>query len=361
LATFPVAPPTYRSLLRHGDGNFYGVVLAGGVNSNGSVVKLTPAGVLTTLVSFNLTNGAQPNSLIEGTDGNLYGTCQRGGTNNTGTVFKLTTSGTLTTLVNLSSTTQGSAPLEALTAGGDGNYYGTCSSGGTSNWGTVFKVTPSGTFTTLALFNNLTNGTATQPMGNVPQTKLVLAGDGNLYGTTNSGGTGGFGTVYRITVGSGAVTSLVSFTSTSGLVPGTTPSTNLLLGSDGKMYGTTTSGGAGGLNLGTIYSITTAGVFTNLMSFTGTAGTAPGSSPISALVQGADGNLYGSTTTGGAGGFGTVYRCTTAGSFTSLAAFTGTTGALPGTTPQGMIRQAADAEPDERHVHLARLPVRDRR
>ena len=342
VSPFPVAPPTYRSLLRHSDGNLYGVVIAGGTSSNGSVVKLTPAGVMTTLVSFNVTNGSQPNSLIEGTDGNLYGTCHRGGTNNVGTVFKLTTSGTLTTLVNLTSSTQGANPLEALTAGGDGNYYGTCSSGGTSNWGTVFKITPSGTFTALALFNNLTNGTATQPMGNAPQTRLVLAGDGNLYGTTNSGGTGGFGTIYRVTVSSGAVTSLVSFTGTSGAVPGITPSTNLFPGSDGKLYGTTTTGGAGGSNLGTVYSITTGGVFTNLVSFTGTAGAAPGSSPISALVQGADGNLYGSTTTGGPGNVGTVYRCTTGGVFTSLAAFTGTAGALVGNAPQGMIRQAAD-------------------
>ena len=339
-AIFPVAPPTYRSLLKHSDGNFYGVAVVGGSNSTGTAFKLTPAGVLTTLATFNVTNGAEPNSLIEGTDGNLYGIAQRGGTGSVGTIFKLTTSGTLTTLTNLSSTTQGSNPLESLTTGGDGNYYGVCSTGGTSSWGTVFKVTPTGTFTTLALFNNLTAGSATQPVGNSPQTRLVLAGDGNLYGTTNSGGTGGFGTIFRVNVSTGAVTSLVSFTGTSGAAVGTTPSANLLLASDGNLYGTTNTGGAG--NFGTIYSITTGGVFTSLGSFTGTAGAMPGSSPLSNLVQGADGNLYGTTNTGGAGNFGTAYRCTLAGAFTSVATFTGTAGALPGSLPQAMIRQAAD-------------------
>ncbi|MBX7212133.1 MAG: cadherin-like beta sandwich domain-containing protein [Verrucomicrobiaceae bacterium] len=337
LAIFPYAPPTYRSLVKHSDGNFYGVVLAGGANSNGSVIKLTPSGTLTTLVSFNITNGAQPNSLIEGTDGNLYGTCQRGGTNNIGTVFKVTTAGVLTTLVNLTSSTQGSTPLEALTAGGDGNYYGTCSSGGTSSQGSVFKITPSGTFTTLALFT----GTAGAYPGSSPQTRLMLAGDGNLYGTTNSSGTGGSsGTIFRVNVAAGTVTSLASFTGTAGAVPGNTPATNLLLGSDGKLYGTTNSGGAG--NFGTIYSITTGGVFTSLASFTGTTGAALGTTPSSNVVEGADGSLYGTTTTGGTSSVGTAYRCTKAGVFTSLASFTGTTGAFVGNSPQGMIRQAAD-------------------
>ena len=336
VAPFTLAPPSYRSILKHSDGNLYGVAVVGGTNSAGSVFKLTPAGLQTTLTTFNVTNGAEPNSLIEGTDGNLYGTCQRGGTNNIGTIFKITTSGTLTTLVYLTSSTQGSTPLDALTAGGDGNYYGVASSGGASGSGTVFKVTPSGTFTNLGSFT----GTTGALLGTAPQTKLVLAGDGNLYGTTNSGGTGGTGTVFRVNVATGTVTSLISFTGTSGAVPGSTPGTNLLLASDGNLYGTTTGGGAS--SAGTIYRITTGNVFTSLATFTGTAGTMPGSSPSSNLVQGTDGHLYGTTGGGGAGGFGTAYRCTLAGTFTSLAAFTGTTGALVGTTPQATIVQAAD-------------------
>ena len=332
----PFAPPSYRNLLKHSDGNIYAMTTQGGANLFGSVVKFTPGGVLSTLTSFNNTSGGyNVSSLIEGIDGSLYGANNSGGTNFDGALYKLTTGGTQTTLTNMSSA-GGYYVLDHLTAGGDGNYYGVSYFGGASSVGVVFKITPSGTYTTLGSFTN-TSGALP---GSQAQTRLVLAGDGNLYGNTTAGGAGGFGTLFRVNVAAGTVTSLMSFTGTVGAVLGASPYTSLVLGSDGVMYGTTISGGAN--NLGSIYSLTTGGVFTSLASFTGGSGAVPGSSPVTNLVAGSDGYLYGTTSSSGANSAGTIYRCSTTGVFTTVASFTGNTGAFPGNYSSSMITQAPD-------------------
>lgn|GEM_PF-3329160 len=333
---FPLAPPSYRNLLKHSDGNIYAMTTQGGANLYGSVVKLTPSGTLSTLISFNSSSGGySPTAFIVGTDGNLYGTNNAGGSSFYGTLFQLSTSGTLNTLVNM--TTAGGEYVNApLTAGGDGNYYGVTYFGGSSSLGAVFKVTPSGTYTTLASFT----GTSGALPGSQAQTRLVLAGDGNLYGNTTAGGTGGYGTLFRVNVATGTVTSLMSFTGTTGTVLGTSPYTNLVLGSDGAMYGTTINGGASGF--GTLYSLTTGGVFTSLVSFTGSSGAAPGINPATSLVLGSDGYLYGTTSSGGNSSAGGIFRCSTTGVFTLLASFTGNSGALPGSSPSAAITQAPD-------------------
>src|SRR5581483_11055541 len=156
---------------------------------------LARAGVtLTNLVSFNGTNGANPEAtLIQGVDGNFYGTTYNGGTNGGyGTVFQVTPNGVLTTLVSFNNT-NGANPSAALVQGTDGNFYGTASNGGTNgNYGTVFQVTANGALTTLVSFNN-TNGAN-------PSAALVQGTDGNFYGTTSNGGTnGGYGTVFQMT------------------------------------------------------------------------------------------------------------------------------------------------------------------
>jgi uncharacterized repeat protein (TIGR03803 family) len=159
---------------------------------------MTPAGALTTLISFNNTNGANPiGGLIFGKDGFLYGTTGFGGPNlGFGTVFKLTTNGNLTTLYNFQGT-NGQDPSFRLIFGNDGRLYGTTSFGGdpaNSNSGigsgSVFGITTNGTFTTLFLFHG-TNGSN-------PAASLTLGPDGNLYGTTAQGGPGGGGTIFRV-------------------------------------------------------------------------------------------------------------------------------------------------------------------
>jgi uncharacterized repeat protein (TIGR03803 family) len=328
VASFPIAPPWFRGLLSASDGSLYGFTAQGGANSVGSVFKFTPGGGSSTLVSFNTTNGSLPTSLIEGSDGNLYGTTQSGGTSGLGTVFRLTTGGTLTTLVNFTGTTGaalGTGPVGWIMQAADGFLYGTTQTGGNGGVGTIFKVSTGGAFTSILSFTGISGASP----GSTPQTRLVQAADGTFYGTTSSGGATAGGTVFKMTAG--VLTTLVNFTGNSGAAPGTSPSTNLLLATDGNLYGTTTSGG---LSFGgTAYRVTPAAAFTSLVNFTGTGGANPGNTPTTNLVQAGDGNLYGTTSGGGSSSSGTVYKISLAGAFTSVASFTGATGALPGSAP----------------------------
>jgi uncharacterized repeat protein (TIGR03803 family) len=158
--------------------------------------------------------------------------------------------------------TNGSFPSAALAQGNDGNFYGTTQNGGQQGQGTVFQMTPDGTLHTFVSFNG-TNG------GN-PYAVLLQGADGDLYGTTEGGGTnGGYGTVFRMTT-NGTLTSLFSFAGTNGAQP----TAGLVQGSDGSFYGTTRRGGASG-NWGTVFKITTDGALTNLVSFDGTNGLIP--------------------------------------------------------------------------------------
>ena len=336
VATFAPQPPIYRHLVRHSDGNFYGTTYQGGANYLGSVFKLSPTGAFTTITNFS--SGMSPSSLLVGSDGNLYGTTSYGGAGY-GTVFKVTTAGALTTLASFTYTSgsvPGYNPVVTMTEATPGVFYGTTSSGGTGGgYGTVFKVTSAGAYTLLGSFTN-TSGAL---VGSSPSTRLVSGGDGNLYGTTSGGGSG-YGTVFRVNISSGVVTSLASFTGTSGALVGSSPSTDLVQASDGNLYGTTPNGGAN--NYGSLYTVTTGGAVTSLLSFTGTGGAATGASPLSSLVLGADGSLYGTTLSGGANGLGSAYRWALSGTFTSLASFTQPSGALPGSSPNAMLYQASD-------------------
>ena len=183
------------------DGNFYGTTFGGGANGNcaggcGTVFKITPIGALTTLYSFcsqpNCADGDEPlTTLVQGTDGNFYGETQLGGAycppNGCGTVFKITSSGTLTTLHSFNGADGCCIPDNPLLQATDGNFYGTSASGGAN--GTVFEMTPSGTLTTLYSFEGAD--------GENPYAGLVQAVDGSFYGTTSNGGSGGGGTVFR--------------------------------------------------------------------------------------------------------------------------------------------------------------------
>jgi uncharacterized repeat protein (TIGR03803 family) len=294
------------------DGNFYGTTDAAGSSADGTVFKMTPTGSITTLVSFNGTNGVQPRgSLIQGSDGSFYGTTYGGGTSSDGTVFKITPSGSLTTLYSFNGTL-GAEPYGALVQGTDGNFYGTTAIGGVGGDGTVFQLTPGGTLTSLFSFN-FSNGYA-------PQAGLVQGSDGSFYGTTGRGGVNDYGTVFKIT-SSGSFTLLHSFTGTDGEIP----EAALIQGSDGNFYGTNLSGGSG--SNGTVFKITPSGTFTTLCSFI----TSTGENPYGGLIQGNDGNFYGTAYTNG-NGWGTVYEVTPAGALSVVGEFNSTNGSGPEST-----------------------------
>jgi uncharacterized repeat protein (TIGR03803 family) len=173
----------------------------------------------------------------------------------------------------------------------------------------VFKITLSGTFTTLHSFDS-TDGDA--PRGPVQAT------DGNFYGTTNQGGAHGGGTVFKITP-SGKLTTLYNFCSRSGCTDGEAPLAGVVQGTDGNFYGTATAGGANGY--GTVFKITPSGKLTTLGSF------GPFGYPESTPVQATDGNFYGTTSSGGTEGYGTIFKITPSGKLTTLHTFDGTDGA----------------------------------
>jgi uncharacterized protein (TIGR03437 family) len=298
-------------LVRASDGNFYGTTALGGVhydNTSGSdtIFKLTPNGTLTTLYSFcaqaNCADGFAPAAgLIQASDGNFYGTTSSGGIGSYGTVFKFTPGGALTTLhtfcSNYPQCADGGEPLAALIQASDGNLYGTTYYGG-ANYdpsvnisGTVFKITPGGTLTTLYSFCAQANCTD----GQGPVAGLVQASDGNLYGTTVYGGSRGLGTIFKITPG-GTLTTLYSICSQSGCIDGDSPIGGLVQASDGNLYGTMDGGGANGN--GTAFKITFGGTLTTVYNFCSQANCADGGYP-NGLIQATDGNLYGTNSFGG--------------------------------------------------------------
>jgi uncharacterized repeat protein (TIGR03803 family) len=286
-------------LVQGSDGNFYGTTSSGGMFFQGTVFRMTPAGAVTVLHPFNgfLGEGAIPTAgLVQGSDGNFYGTTAWGGTHFRGTAFKIDTTGNLTTLHSFSgSPSDGANPAAALVQGTDGNFYGTTASGGAHFFGTVFQITPAGTLTVLHSFSGYPSE------GAAPSGGLVQGTDGNFYGTTASGGAHFKGTVFNIDT-AGNLTTLHSFSGSPS--EGTAPVAGLVQASDGNFYGTTASGGAH--FQGTVFRIDTAGNLTTLHSFSGPP--SEGTVPFAGVVQGTDGNFYGTTAAGGEHGVGTVFK-----------------------------------------------------
>jgi uncharacterized repeat protein (TIGR03803 family) len=319
-------------LVQATDGSFYGATSRGGLDKLGTIFKITPGGTLTTLIDFDGTQGALPSAaLIQGTDGNLYGTTELGGANGSGTVFKITPSGTLTMLYSFCSQahcTDGSGPNGALYQSSDGNFYGTASGGGANHAGTVFKLTPLGHLTTLYSF-------CAQSFcsdGNDPTAGLVQAGDGNFYGTTYTGGTRNNGSVFKVTPG-GTLTTLYSFCAQANCLDGSGPYAGLVQGADGNLYGSTTGGGnASNLcspGCGTIFKITRSGLFTIVHSFNGP----DGGNPYGTLIQATDGNFYGTSARGGVNGAGAVFKITPSGELTTLNSYCSQSGCADGQGP----------------------------
>ncbi|HWD18230.1 MAG TPA: choice-of-anchor tandem repeat GloVer-containing protein [Verrucomicrobiae bacterium] len=319
--SFPGVQEPDGALALGSDGNLYGVTYRGGSADLGTVFKITPAGGFTSLVSFNGANGAGPYSaLTQGPDGDFYGTTSTGGSNNLGTVFKMSTNGVLTSLASFNNV-NGALPEAGVARGSDGNFYGTTFNGG-SGYGAIFRVTPAGVLTRLVAFNHAN--------GANPYAGLILGADGNFYGTTAQGGASGLGTVFLMTP-AGVMATVVSFSGANG----GHPYGSLVQGADGNFYGTTYWGGDlslnGGSGFGSVFKLTPGGVLTKLVSFN--AGN--GGHPAGALIQGIDGNFYGTTvwggdlTTGNGNGFGTAFRVTPSGTLTTVLAFNGVNGGWP--------------------------------
>jgi uncharacterized repeat protein (TIGR03803 family) len=284
-------------LLLTTSGLLYGTASGGGQSTYyGTIYTITEAGKFTTRYNFCLTgpcpDGSNPyGALVQGINGLFYGTTYQGGTANQGTVFSMTPAGTLTTLHNfLGFPGDGAGPYAALVQGGDGNFYGTTRSGGDGS-GTVFKITPDGTFTTLYVFTGGADG------GN-PSSALVEDNQGNFYGTTQGVGTTNAGTIFKIT-SSGALTTLYTFCSRPNCSDGAQPTAGLTLATDGNFYGTTDAGGDSTCHApygcGTVFKMTPAGALTPLHTFEYSDGWAP----FGGLLQATNGTFYGTTASGG--------------------------------------------------------------
>ena len=341
------------ALVQGTDGNFYGTTIFGGVNNRGTVFKVTPSGTLTNLYSFcaqlPCSDGWQPyTGLVQGTDGNFYGTNTRGGPTDHGTIFRITPSGTLTTIYGFcasSSCTDGSYPHGTLVQAPDGNFYGTTLQGGNLNCnpnngcGTIFKVTSSGTLTTLYKFCSQSNCAD----GQYPYDGVIRATNGTFYGTVAFGGNSncltGCGTVFKIT-SSGTYTLLHSFT----FADGSRPWGSLVQASDGNFYGTTAGGGSSNCSTGcgTVFRMTASGALTSLYSFCEQTNCPDGSTPLAGLVQATDGNLYGTTQVGGTSNSGVIFQVTSSGAVSTAYKFCSQSNCSDGQTPEAALIQAGD-------------------
>jgi uncharacterized repeat protein (TIGR03803 family) len=248
-------------LVEGSDGDFYGTTSGGGRNGVGSVFKITPAGLLTVLHSFDGTTGVYPQAgLVQGTDGAFYGSTRGNGYALEGTLFRITSHGEFTTL-HVFNGSNGEAPNGGLVRGGDGALYGTTLRGGSHNKGTVFKITLAGKLTTLHSFN----GTK----GAFPVSGLVQGRDGTFYGATSRGGADDGGTVFKIT----SMGVLTVLSESRGF------SEKFLLGNDGAFYV---------MDRSQVIAMSEAGVLTVLYTISSYDGYFEGR-----LAQDGAGNLYG--------------------------------------------------------------------
>ncbi len=314
--------PLFSGVVRDSAGNFYGTTYAGGAHNRGTVFKIDPQGEQTVLYNFAGPDGATPYAgLILSPAGVLYGTTHEGGTANAtwctrgcGIVFQVDLDGNEKTLYRFTGAADGGSPVGGLIRDAAGNLYGTAEVGGASYCGTVFKVDPEGVETVLHTF------TGPPDDGEGPQASLIQDSAGNFYGTTSSGGTAGFGTVFELQA-SGQESVLYSFKGNSfkSKADGSDPIASLLRDAQGNLYGTTFFGGLD--TIGTVFKVDASGNETVLHSFNGH----DGAYPEGPLLSDAQGNLYGSTIQGGpaANDGGTIFKISAEGEFSVLWDFLG--------------------------------------
>jgi uncharacterized repeat protein (TIGR03803 family) len=313
------------SLARDSKGNLYGATEEGGVDNFGIVFKLTAQGKETVLHTFTGgSDGEMPSGgVVMDSSGNLYGATALGGAYLDGTVFKVSLTGTETTLYTFgTSSGDGKNPIGGVILDSAGNVYGVTVEGGAYGNGSVYKVSPDGAETILHSFGGPYGSSVD---GYLPQAGLIMDNNGNLYGTTGYGGDNDDGVVFEYSA-SGEYTILANFEPNNGPA---LPYASLTLSSSGVLYGTTYAGGTS--IVGTVFSLTpsSGGVWTvdTLYSFSTTVG----DEPLSGVLA-KDGIFYGTTFRKGEGGFGSVFELTADGTFTTLVNFSGTT---TGSAPAG--------------------------
>jgi uncharacterized repeat protein (TIGR03803 family) len=299
---------TYPSQMAQGeDGNIYGATTSDGSGGYGTIFKITPAGAFTVLHNFSFTDGAGPQGGISlALDGNFYGTTYQGGTSSHGTIFRITPAGVFTSLYSFTNGTDGAYPRIPPVMAQDGNLYGVT---GNDTSAVLYRLSATSGFTVM--------GT----LATVSFSPLLLGIDGNLYGTTLDGGTYNGGTVFQFSPSAKTIKTLFSFHTE------WSPSGPLVQGVDGALYGTTGSGGTG--DGGSVFRVTTGGSYKLLYDFT-VSGTSDGRYPLTGVVQGSDGFLYGVASDGGSFGFGTLFKISTTGTgFQALYNFQTPTGDTP--------------------------------
>ena len=298
----------FGDLLSDSSGNLYGTTASGGSPSfEGNVFKLTKSGSsysLSTLATFTGTNGSSPVSgLIADSAGDLFGTASNGATNGYGSAFELAKgASSVTTLATFSGTVGGDSAAGFI-ADSNGDLFGTTSTGGSGGDGTVFELVKGASSYTLSTLASFAGAN-----GSNPYAKLFADSSGNLFGTTYGGGAHNDGTVFELVKGASGYTlsTLASFNSTNGA----NPDADLIEDGSGNLFGTTFAGGTN--NDGTAFELTDgAGGYTlgTLVSFNGTNG----ANPYDGLIADSGGNLYGTASAGGVGNNGTVFEITNSG------------------------------------------------
>jgi uncharacterized repeat protein (TIGR03803 family) len=298
-------------LFQDEQGFLYGTASFGGIEnfwvySLGTVFKVSPDGELVWSRPFHgVADGEHPiGELVQGCDGSLFGTTHSGGTHGYGTIFRLTAAGAIKAIYSFNGY-DGAGPSGGLVRGVDGYFYGTTQAGGGlfsypfgTGDGTLFRMSCEGALTTLHKFTNpATNiDTESEIQGTVPTGQLIRRNDGCFYGVTEGrltrAGTNFWGSVFKIDP-NGTLSTLLYFDTSQS--DAANPVGPLVTGYDGSLYGVTTQGGAsvddGAAGYGTVFKIAPAGTFLNIVSFRGTNGC----NPFSGLIRGKDGSLYGTT------------------------------------------------------------------
>ena len=314
----------YAGLIADKSGSLYGTTEAGGADGFGTVFRLTPDGAKMVLHSFaGGSDGINPYAgVIADRSGILYGTTYQGGAHGDGTVFEIASDGSETVLYafNDQGGSDGADPYAGLVMDRCGNLYGTTTVGGAHGQGSVFRIAPGGNETLLYSFNDNSENDGADPYA-----PLIIDRLGNLYGTTKVGGAHGQGSVFEITSG-GSENLLYSFNDSSDN-DGADPLAPLIMDGRGNLYGTTGVGGAYGQ--GTVFEIAKDGSEKLLYSFDDSNAN-DGADPDAGLFMDSRGNLYGTTSVGGANGVGTIFHLAPDGSETLLYSFSGSSdGAIP--------------------------------